>query len=71
MWIMQTRVLGENLTWQRRPLVICDIIALLDDVQGKLDTSQRDVEKGHDVNNSIQATLGSLKETRGHGHQET
>ena len=51
--------------------MICDIIALLDDVQGKLDTSQRDVEKGHDVNNSIQATLGSLKETRGHGHQET
>ena len=42
-----------------------DIITLLDDAQERLDTSKKNVEKGCIINDSIQATLWSLRETKG------
>ena len=59
----------QNLDTAKKAL--SNIITLLDNVQENLNTSQKDVEKGHAVNNSIQATLQLLKEVRGYSHHET
>ena len=60
---------GQKLNRARK--VIGNIITLLDDVQEERKTSKRSVEKGRAMNDGIQATLQSLKKTRGCSCHET
>ena len=46
---------GQKLNRAKKAL--SDVIALLDDAQERLDTSKKNVEKGHTMNDSIQASL--------------